>query len=142
LHLQSVGQAQNDFFENDPTVDVTLTTEQRFPIQLNIACAKDYSVFEMQVVTLKGVINMEDGGERWRYRRAEPSSQLEGYHFLNHGEWNDSQGALMLSRAVTNIFLALDCGEPLLSSGSSALYAQELCEEIKTAICHQVVRRI
>lgn len=131
LRLTSVGQAVNDFFGDDPTVDATLVTGQRVPIQLNVAHAQDYAVFEMQIVTEKGVINMEDGGARWRFRHAEASRQLPGYRFLTHGEWTQSEGSMALSRAVTNIFDALQNGEVISSTGSSALQAQELCEQIK-----------
>jgi predicted dehydrogenase len=131
LRLTNVGQAVNDFFEDDPTVDATLVTGQRVPVQLNVAHAQDYAVFEMQIVTERGVISMEDGGARWRFRRAEDSTQLPGYRFLNQGEWTQAKGSLALSRAVKNIFGALQSGEVLSSTGSSALQAQALCEQIK-----------
>ncbi|PIT76125.1 Gfo/Idh/MocA family protein [Limnohabitans sp. B9-3] len=131
LRISSVGQAVDDFFPNDPTVDVTLQTEQGLPIQLNVAHAQDYTLFEMQIVTEKGVINMEDGGARWRFRHAKPSEQLAGYRFLNAGEWVSPQGSYALTGAVANIFDALQNGAPLASSGSNALQAQALCEQIQ-----------
>lgn len=131
LHIVSVGQAVDDFFTNDPTVDVTLHTEQGLPIQLNVAHAQDYALFEMQIVTEKGVINMEDGGARWRFRHAKPSEQLAGYSFLNTGEWVEPLGSYALTGAVDNIFDALQSGTPLASSGSNALQVQALCEQIQ-----------
>lgn len=131
LRLTSVGQCLHDFFDNDPTVDATLRTEQGVPIQLNVAHAQDYAVFEMQIVTEKGVINMEDGGARWRFRRPHASAQLPSYRFLDHGEWTQPQGSLALRRAVANIYGALHSGDPLASTGANALQAQALCEQIK-----------
>ena len=131
LRLTGVGHGVNDFFTDDPTIDATLLTGQGFPVQLNVAHAKDYAVFEMQIVTERGAISMEDGGARWRLRRAEDSTQLPGYRFLNQGEWIQAKGSLALSRAVKNIFGALQSGEVLSSTGSSALQAQALCEQIK-----------
>lgn len=139
LHIASVGQVKHDFFGDDPTVDATLTTELGLPIQLNVAHAQDYALFEMQIVTEKGVINMEDGGARWRFRQAEPSAQLAGYCFLNAGEWVESQGSYVLTGAVANIFEALQNRAPLASTGSNALDAQDLCEQIKQLALAQAV---
>lgn len=131
LHIVSVGQAVNDFFSDDPTVDATLRTQQGVPIQLNVAHAQDYALFEMQIVTEKGVITMEDGGARWRLRHAKPSEKLAGYRFLNPGEWVEPQGSYELTRAVANICEALQNGTPLASTGLNALQAQALCEQMK-----------
>lgn len=131
LQIVSVGQAVDDFFSDDPTIDATLLNELGLPIQLNVAHAQDYALFEMQIVTEKGVISMEDGGARWRFRHAKPSEQLAGYWFLNSGEWVKPQGSYALTGAVANIFEALQNGAPLASSGSNALQAQALCKQIK-----------
>jgi len=131
LHIVSVGQAVDDFFSDDPTIDATLGTQQGLPIQLNVAHAHDYALFEMHIVTEKGVISMEDGGASWRFRYAKPSEQLAGYWFLNSGEWVKPQGSYELTGALANIFDALQHGAPLASSGSNALQAQALCEQIK-----------
>jgi predicted dehydrogenase len=131
LHIVSVGQAVADFFPDDPTVDITLHTEQGQPIQLNVAHAQDYTLFEMQIVTEKGVISMEEGGARWRFRHGKPSEQLAGYRFLNAGEWVAPLGSYALTGAVANIFDALQSGTPLASTGSNALQAQALCEQIQ-----------
>lgn len=131
LHVVSVGQSVDDFSSDDPTIDATLRIQQGLPIQLNVAHAQDYALFEMQIVTEKGVITMEDGGARWRLRHAKPSGQLTGYRFLNAGEWVEPQGSYALTGAVANIFEALQNGTPLASSGSHALQAQALCEQIQ-----------
>ena len=88
-------------------------------------------LFEMQIVTEKGVINMEDGGARWRFRRAKQSETLADYSFLNSGEWVEPKGSYALMGAVANIFNALQYGETLASTGSNSLQAQFLCEQIK-----------
>ena len=137
LHIVSVGHAMADFFSDDPTIDATLRTDQGLPIQLNVAHAQDYALFEMQIVTEKGVISMEDGGARWRFRQAKPSEQLLGYRFLNAGDWVQPNGSFALTGAVANIFEALQHGAPLSSTGSNALHAQALCEQMKQmALAH------
>lgn len=131
LHIASVGKAVEDFFSVDPTIDATLRTEQGMPIQLNVAHAQDYALFEMQIVTEKGVVSMEDGGTRWRYRHVKASEQLAGYSFLTTGDWVKSQGSYALTGAVANIFDALQSGVSLSSTGKTALQAQTLSEHIK-----------
>ena len=137
LNIVNVGQAVADFFSDDPTIDATLRTQQGLPIQLNVAHGQDYALFEMQIVTAKGVISMEDGGARWRFRHAKPSDQLLGYSFLNAGDWVQPNGSFALTGAVANIFEALQHGAPLSSTGSNALQAQALCEQMKQmALAH------
>jgi predicted dehydrogenase len=137
LQITHVGQAVIDHFEADPSVDACLQTADAVPIQINVAHAKDYALFEMQIVTEKGVIAMEDGGARWRFRHAKPSEQLVGYSFLSAGDWVEPQGSYALTGAVANIFEALQHGALLSSTGSNALQAQALCEQMKQmALAH------
>jgi predicted dehydrogenase len=131
LHITHVGQAVVDYVDADPSVDACLQTADGVPIQLNVAHAQDYALFEMQIVTEKGVIAMEDGGACWRFRTAAPSAQLPGYHFLNHGEWVAPQGSPALRNAVANLHDALTQGAALACTGLHALQAQSLCEEIQ-----------
>jgi hypothetical protein len=131
LHITSVGKAVDDFFSDDPTINATLRTEQGMPIQINVAHAQDYALFEMEIVTEKGVISMEDGGTSWRYRHVKPSEHLAGYNFLNRGNWVEYQGSYALTGAVANIFDTLQSGASLASSGETALQAQALSEHIK-----------
>ncbi len=139
LHVASVGSAVNDFFADDPSINATLCSEKGFHIQLNVANAQDYALFEMQIVTEKGVINMEDGGARWRFRHANPSEKLVGYSFLNSGDWVCLKDSYALTGAVANIFDALQKDAPLVSTGSNALEAQFLCEQIKQIALAQAV---
>ena len=131
LHITHVGQAMVDHLNADPTVDACLQTADGVPIQLNVAHAQDYALFEMQIVTEKGVIAMEDGGARWRFRTAAPSAQLPGYNFLNHGEWVSPQGSPALRNALANLHDALTQGAALACTGIHALQAQTLCEQIQ-----------
>ena len=131
LHITHVGQAVVDYVDADPSVDACLQTADGVPIQLNVAHAQDYALFEMQIVTEKGVITMEDGGACWRFRTAAPSAQLPGYNFLNHGEWVAPQGSPALRNAVANLHDALTHGAALACNGIHALQAQSLCEQIQ-----------
>ena len=131
LHITYVGQAVVDHFDTDPSVDACLQTADGVPVQLNVGHAQDYALFEMQIITEKGVMAMEDGGARWRFRTAAPSTQLPGYNFLNHGEWVSPQGSPALRNAVANLHDALTQGTALACTGIHALQAQTLCEQIQ-----------
>jgi len=131
LQITHVGKAVVDHFEADPSVDACLQTADGVPVQLNVAHAQDYALFEMQIVTEKGVIAMEDGGARWRFRTSAPSAQLSSYNFLNHGEWISPQGSPALRNAVANLHDALTNSAALACTGMHALQAQTLCEQIQ-----------
>ena len=142
LQVTSVGKPVNDFFPEDPSVDATLVSDTGLPIQLNVAHAQDYALFEMQIVTEKGVINMENGGSRWRFRLFMQSELLAGYRFLNSGDWVEPDGSYALTGAVANIFEALQSGIVLASTGENALKAQYLCEQIKQMAVTQAASHI
>jgi predicted dehydrogenase len=131
LNITHVGQAVVDYFDADPSMDACLQTADGVPVQLNVAHAQDFALFEMQIVTEEGVIAMEDGGARWRFRKAAPSAQLPGYNFLNQGEWVAPQGSRALRNAVANLHDALTKGAALACTGMHALQAQSLCEQIQ-----------
>ena len=142
LQITSVGLPVYDFFSDDPSIDATFRTNQGMPIQLNVSSAQDYTIFEMHIVTEKGVIDMEDGGSRWRFRIAKPSDELVGYNFLDFGDWLVPQGSNALTEAVDNIFEALQIGAPLISTGGNAIQAQYLCEQIKKIALEQTTEDI
>jgi predicted dehydrogenase len=138
LQITHVGQAVSDYSEADPSVDACLKTAGGVPIQLNLAHAQDYALFEMQIITEKGTISMEDGGARWRFRTAVPSAQLPGYKFLNQGEWLVPQGSPLLRNAVANLHDVLQYRATLACTGLHALQAQILCEKIQQQALMQI----
>jgi predicted dehydrogenase len=138
LYITNVGQAVFDHFEADPSVDACLQTTDGVSIQLNLAHAQDYALFEMQIVTEKGVIAMEDGGARWRFRKAGPSTELHGYNFLNKGEWLEPQGSPLMRNAVANLHDALSHLAAVACTGEHALQAQTLCEQIQKLALAQI----
>jgi len=131
LQVKSVGKAVYDHWSDDPSIDCVLRTQRGAPVHINVADARDYSIFELQIVTEKGVISIEDGGSTWRLRKAQPSTDLAGYQFLNQGETIHQLQSDAMTNAVANIWDALMHNKPLMSDGSNALQAQLVCEQIK-----------
>lgn len=131
LELESVGGAVWDFWSDDPSIPAMLHTADGVPVSLSVANAADYAFFELQIVTERGVIAMEDGGAQWRYRRAVDSEQFKGYRALDAGEYRPGEYAFAMQAAVANIYGALAYGHPLASTGHTALQAQQICEQIR-----------
>ncbi len=137
LTLASAGARVHDYLEADPTIPAVLQTASGLRLTLGVAHAADYACFELSIVTERGVIQMEDGGQRWRLRRVEPSAEFAGYTTLGAPEYRAGEYAQAMTAAVTNVFDALAHGASLASNGKNALDAQALCEAIaREAACH------
>lgn len=120
-----------DFWESDPSVSANLVSAAGVPIALTCGNATDYSLFELQIVTQRGVIAMEDGGLRWRTRFSAPSRQFAGYRSLDAGQINEGGYLQTMTNAVANIYRAVTIGEALASTGVNALNAQHICQQIQ-----------
>lgn len=131
--LDQTGAPVADFWPDDPTIPALLHTLNGVPVHLATAHAGDVAVFELQIVTERAVITMEDGGLNWRVRRVVDSPVFAGYRVLDAGERRAGEYLLATSRAVANLHDHLRHGTPLASHGQSALAAQRLCEAIRRA---------
>ena len=130
LTLISWGAPCFDYLESDPSVPVNLLSAAGVPIALTCGNASDYSLFELQVVTQRGVIAMEDGGVRWRTRLSASSTEFAGYRALDAGQTDQGGYLQTMANAVANIYEAIVSGEALASSGANALKAQHICQQI------------
>jgi predicted dehydrogenase len=125
------GPAVHDFWEDDPTVAAALLTVTGAPVQLVPTHAGDYSLFELQLVTQRGIICMESGGMSWRRRTPAPSPDFPGYAVLSGDEREAGACAQAMLAAVGNLHDHLLHGALLASTGHSALQAQSLCETLR-----------
>jgi predicted dehydrogenase len=131
MTVQYAGAALADHWPDDPTVPAVLQTLRGVPVHLNTAHAADCAIFELQIITATAVIAMEDGGLQWRVRRVIDSPHFRNYRVLDGGERLAGAYLHATQAAVTNLHAHLSRGEPLASTGESALAAQRLCEEIR-----------
>lgn len=131
MSLLQAGAAVHDHWSDDPTVPALLQTVMGVPVHLATAHAADCAIFELQITTSTAVITMEDGGLQWRVRRVIDSPHFQGYRVLDGGERLAGEYLQSTSRAVGNLHEHLVNGEPLASTGDTALTAQRLCEEIR-----------
>ena len=132
LTLIGCGTPLFDYSESDPSVPASLVSAAGVPIALTCGDASDYSLFELQVVTQRGVIAMEDGGLRWRTRLNAPSTQFAGYRALDEGQFSGGQYLQTMTNAIANIYRSVTNGEALASTGQTAMCAQLICQQMRT----------
>lgn len=130
MEIVTTGKPVNDFFADDPTIPVWLQTMQEVPIHIACSHAEDFAVFELQFIFSHGVLTMEDGGMFWRERRVVDHVRYKGYRKLDEGGRQAGGYPHAMLAAVDNIYRAVKQGEPLASTGVSALAAQRLCAQI------------
>lgn len=135
MEIIKIGKPIYDFFPNDPTISVWLQGQQDVSIHLACSHAEDFAVFELQLIFSHGVLTMEDGGMFWRERRAIDSVTFKGYRMLEEGVRRAGEYPRAMLQAVDNIYRAIYQGDPLASTGDSALFAQRVCEQIKQHAC-------
>lgn len=131
MEIVKVGKPIYDFFSSDPTIPVWLEGANGLSVQLACGHAKDYAIFELQLVFSLGVLTMEEGGMFWRERRAKDSATFKGYRVLDEGVRRAGAYPRAMLHALDNIYHAIYQGKPLASTGESALAAQRICELIK-----------
>jgi predicted dehydrogenase len=131
VKIKYVGTPIYDFSPEDPTIPAVLETESDVPIYMACAHAKDYAVFELQLIFSKGVISMEEGGMLWSERDVVASKKFKGYMNLDHRINHEGKFSQSMINALDNIYHAISHGGSLNSTGESALLSQRVCEEIK-----------
>jgi predicted dehydrogenase len=129
--LVAAGDAVHDFWPDDPTVGALLRTAAGAPVTIVTADARDYAMFELQLVTACGVVVMENGGMTWRVRKTIDSPHFKGYRALAPAAERAGEYPQAMSCAVANLHDALRHGSALASTGHTALQAQRVCEQIR-----------
>ena len=132
VELAATGAPAFDFWPDDPSVPALLYAGE-VPVQLSVGDAGDYAVFELALVTEQGEVAMRDGGLSWTVRRAIPSPDFAGYTSLGAFEHRPGRYDEAMTVAVANIAAALEEGDPLASTGETALAAQRVCEQMRDA---------
>jgi predicted dehydrogenase len=137
MDIVNLGKPIYDFFPDDPTVPVWLVGPQDVPVHLVCGHAEDYAIFELQLVFSQGVMTMEEGGMFWRERRVLDSDTFKGYRMLEEGVRRAGKYPSAMIQAIDNIYRTISQGDPLASTGVTALAAQRVCEQIKQQACAQ-----
>jgi len=107
----------------DPSLDVTLGLASGAVATLRAIDSRDYSLFEMDLLTEGGRVAISDGGRGIELNRAEPSPRYSGYSELapEPRDLGDMRNTML--HAVENLADALARGRPPLCTGEDGLAA-------------------
>ncbi len=130
LTVEAAAAGSADHWPDDLSVPALLRSSGGVPVTLSVGDARDYALFEMEIVTEKGTIRMEDGGSRWQVRCVADDMRFKGYRHLDRGHEHPGEYDKAMSGAIANLHSAVTRGAPLACSGKEALAAQRLCSEI------------
>jgi predicted dehydrogenase len=133
LELLSAGRPVADYCEDDPTLPALLETGAGVPVQLVVGDARDYALFELEIVTSQATLSMQDGGMRWCVRRVADSAHFAGYKSLSEPTFAAGEYVESMRNAVANVNDAVRKRSPLASTGATALAAQRICDQIRKA---------
>ncbi len=133
LTVVAAGPGRTDMWDADPSIPALLLSADGVPVTLNCGHAADYSLFELELVTERGTVKMENGGLDWQFRRAEPSPTFAGYQALSAPEHqNGTLGGAALA-AVHEIATIVTKGGTPSCGPDEAVAVQKLCEAIRAA---------
>ncbi len=130
LTVEAVAAGSADHWPDDLSAPALLRSSGGVPVTLSVGDARDYALFELEIVTEKGTIRMEDGGSRWRVRCVVDDMRFSGYRHLDRGQEYPGEYDKAMSCAIANLHAAVTHGAPLACSGTEALAAQRVCSEI------------
>lgn len=130
LSLVECGKPVFDYLPSDPSMPALLMGRDGVHLTLSCGHASDYSLFELQWVTQRGVVAMEDGGLLWRTRLTTPSPHFLGYSVLAGSKFSIGHYLQTITNAVDNIYRAITSGQALASTGASALETQMICQQM------------
>ena len=122
---------KSDLSLKDPTCSVLLNaSKHNIPVYLNPSEAKDYSLFELEIITEMGVIKMLSGGMMWQFRKIITNKNFAGYRTVGLEKPKIGQYTKSMSLAVQNIFDHIILGEQLSCTGQDALKTQKVISNI------------
>ena len=130
LNIQTSISAFNDFVDDDPTVTALLFTNSGLPIHLVATNARDYSLFELEIIGSKKTVTMIDGGLNWSSRSIINDSRFNGYKNLDKYKYSKGKYLEAMSIAVENIYDAVTKGKELLCTGHEACEVHKICSDL------------
>lgn len=131
LKIVARGPHREDGHPGDPTVDAMLTLTNGATAHLVGGDSRDYALFELTIITEKGVIALEEAGYTIRIRKVRNSVRYAGYRELDNAATSQSGLEDAMANAVGDLYDAVQNNKQPASTGRSALAAHELCEQLR-----------
>lgn len=122
-----------DFSADDPTVDARLLMDG-VPVYLIGADAREYSIFEIDILGTLGRVNIEVSGQETKWFRRQPDPVYKGYQVLrpspqSNPSFKPDQSSAMAG-VLQEIIGAISTGKPVRSNGHTALATLKVCCEL------------
>ena len=131
MTLKQVGRIGVDVSGPDPTVDCELITADNCPVTIIGESNRDFSLFEVRLITDRYVIDIEDSGRTIRRREVAPGAYFPNTKELGPPDVRETTHRNAMSAAIENICRALNDEEVLRSSIETALPSEELALRIR-----------
>ena len=126
-----------DFVADDPTVDARLLMNG-VPVYLIGTDAREYSVFEIHILGTLGRVNVMRSGRETEWFRRQSCAGLPGYRELSpRGAVNETNTPTAMAQALYETIQAIVTGEPVRSSGETALATLRVCRQLAALATEQ-----
>jgi len=130
IKIESIHGVNFDYCHQDPTVSAILRNENKVPIYLIGSDSSKYSMFEISIITEKGTINMEYGGNSWSFRRLIESKSYSGYLELDKVKRVAGKYDSCMENAINEIEGYLNGDISLESNAVAAVKTQVICNNL------------
>ena len=130
LTVRYAGNPRYDFDKGDPTIDAILTNNEAIPVHLIGHDGRDFALLEVELLTAKGAITLEDWGTRIRRRHTVAFRHAPDILTLDDGTWQGYGAGAAFEAMIDNVYRTATSGAPLLSDGANAVAAERLIEEL------------
>ena len=130
LNIQTSIAAFNDFIDDDPTVTALLSSNSGLPIHLVATNARDYTLFELEIIGSKKTVTMRDGGLNWSSRNIIDNPRFNGYKNLDKDKYSKGKYLEAMSIAVENIYDVITKDKELFCTGHEACEVHKICSDL------------
>jgi predicted dehydrogenase len=118
---------------NDPTLDIVMGLEGGQLATLRASDVRKYTLFEMDILTTEGRVQITDSGHRITVWRAAASPRYSGYVELEQVDQLFGHRRDLMLHAVEDVVDALATGRQPLSTGDDGLAALRIAEAALTS---------
>lgn len=121
-----------DFSADDPTVDVRLLMGG-VPVYLIGADAREYSIFEIDILGTLGRVSVRVSGRETRWFRRQSDEVYKGYQVLRPSSQDNPfklNPSSAMTKALKEIIEAISDGKSVRSNGHTALATLRVCSEL------------
>lgn len=125
-----VDGAVMDYLPADPTLDCLLKTGDGATVRMVGLDRNAFTIFELDLLFDHERVRLVDSGFAMTRQRVMDAARFDQYRMLSPPEAEPTQLDAAFVRAADSILAYLNEGEPLVSTGETALAAQAVCARL------------